>query len=369
MARGHITKRGDAWTAVVDLPPDPATGKRRQKRITARTKKEVEARVAEVIASIERGAFADPGKLTVRDAITHYLATADLAPNSRRAYEGAARRIVLPRIGGVPLAKLTGRQITELYVAVRGTGYGALVQAVVTGALRLAVREGVLARNPAEGFAVPRDPRPERRERCPWTPADLTAFLAAAQSHWLAPVYWLLAHTGLRLSEALGLRWENVSLDLGRLFVAQSKTPAGRRRVSLDPATVAVLRRHAAEQARRRAALGPDWQEHGLVFDRGDGRPVSPRTVEEVMSRLARRAGLPHATPHTLRHLHATVLLTAGVPPHVVMARLGHSSFRVTVDHYAHVLPTSERDAATIFAAAVRDQSVTTVAGEAAKPA
>lgn len=86
------------------------------------------------------------------------------------------------------------------------------------------------------------------------------------------------------------------------------------------------------------------------------------------MQTVVARLELPKGTPHTLRHTHATLLLTDGVPPHVVQARLGHASSRTTLDVYAHVLPSSEREVADRFAAVLHasecDQIVTIPAGE-----
>ena len=347
---------------------DPRTGRRRQKRVTAKTKRELDAKVAQLKAALASGSFAEPAKIPFADYLEHYLETADLAPRTRAAYRLVVRALVAPRLGAIPLGKLTGWHVQELYNAVRETSYAQQVQAVVSGALRLAVREGLVTRNVAEGLA------PGRRQREPrvpavWTAGDLRVFLDAVREHWLFPLFWTAAHTGLRLSELVALRWEDVSLDLGRLFVGTSKSAAGRRRVALDSATVAVLQAHREDQARRRTVLGTEWQEHGLVFDRGDGRPVSPRTVQAAMARTVRRLGLPPATPHTLRHTHATILLSDGVPPHVVQQRLGHASARTTLDVYAHVLPVSEREAAERFAATLAatecDQIVTMAAAAA----
>lgn len=351
---------------------DPLSGKRRQKRVTAKTKRELEAKVAQLKAALASGSYTEPAKVSFAAYLQHYLETADLAPRTRTAYALVVRKVVAPRLGAVPLGRLTGWHVQELYNAVRDTSYAQQVQAVVSGALKLAVREGLLARNVADGLS------PGRRERArtapaAWTAEELRAFLAAVREHWLFPLFWTAAFTGLRLSELTALRWEDVSLDLARLFVQASKSAAGRRRVALDHATVAVLTAHRAEQARRRALLGAAWQGHGLVFDRGDGRPVSPRTVQAVMARTVRQLGLPPATPHTLRHTHATLLLSDGVPPHVVQQRLGHASSRTTLDVYAHVLPVSEREVAERFAARLaaseRDQIVTMTAAQAQESA
>ncbi len=354
-------RRSGSYSARISYT-DPRTGKRRQKRVTAKTKRELDAKVAQLKAALASGSYTEPAKIPFASYLEHYLDTADLAPRTRTAYALVVRRIIAPWLGTLPLAKLTGWHVQELYNAVRETSYAQQVQAVVSGALTLAVREGLIARNVAEGLTPGRRERPPRAPTI-WTPEELTTFLTVVRAHWLFPLFWTLAYTGLRLSEALALRWDDVSLDLARLFVQASKSLAGRRRVALDRMTVTVLAEHRAEQARRRAALGSAWQEHGLVFDRGDGRPISPRTVQATMARYVRRLGLPPATPHTLRHTHATVLLSDSVPPHVVQQRLGHASSRTTLDVYAHVLPVSEREVAERFAQRLNgtqgDQNVT----------
>src|SRR5690606_4130100 len=137
--------------------------------------------------------------------------------------------------------------------------------------------------------------------------------------------------TGLRLGEALALRWEAVDLAGAMVRVVQSKSAAGRRRVTIDPDTVAMLRDHWREQAARREALGPAWHDAGLVFERGDGRALSYRYVEAVMDTLVARAGVPRLTVHGLRHTHSSLLLQAGRPVHYVQRRLGHASVAQTL--------------------------------------
>src|SRR5918995_5968248 len=98
---------GESWTAVVDLPPDPTTGKRRQKRVTARTKKEVEARAAELIEKARTG-FVDSGKVTVREFFEHWLETAapTLRPVTQRRYRDLVRLHIVGVIGNTLLSKL-----------------------------------------------------------------------------------------------------------------------------------------------------------------------------------------------------------------------------------------------------------------------
>ena len=97
--RGHITKRGDSWTAIVDLPADPATGKRRQKRVTARTKRDVEHQVAALIQAGQTG-FTAAGKLTVRGYFDRWLATTapTLRPVTVRRFRDLTERVDVPTI-------------------------------------------------------------------------------------------------------------------------------------------------------------------------------------------------------------------------------------------------------------------------------
>lgn len=128
----------------------------------------------------------------------------------------------------------------------------------------------------------------------------------------------------------------------------EGTTKGGRSRiVSIDGATVAVLREHHRQQAEERLAAGPAWIDNdGLVFASKWGEPLYPDAVTALMSKMISKynkaapamAQLPHARLHDLRHLHATTLLLAGVPVHVVAARLGHADPAVTLRVYSHVL-------------------------------
>jgi len=330
-------RRGNGYSQRVWVL-DPQTGRRRQVRVTARTKKEL----AEKVAKLRLGeAPLAPANLTVSAFLEHYLAVARLSERTRRSYQQAARRFLLPHLGGLKLRQVTGWHVQQVFQAASGTSYAQQVGALVRGLFRLAVREGLLPRSPADGLD---GPAPERRARTvrAWTLAELRRFLEVAATHRYGRLFFLLATTGLRISEACGLRWSDVDLTDGALFVRQSKSAAGRRRIALDAATIQLLTVQRAEQAHRRALLGAAWQDDGVVFDRGDGAPIAPRTVQVAMQRLVARAGL-QGTPHTLRHTHATLLLERGMPVHLVQQRLGHSSSRVTLDSYAHALPPAEQ--------------------------
>ncbi|HEX8860854.1 MAG TPA: tyrosine-type recombinase/integrase [Actinomycetes bacterium] len=155
---------------------------------------------------------------------------------------------------------------------------------------------------------------------------------------------------------------------------------SGRSRVvALDAGTVAVMRDHR-RHLEERVRAGELWAGHGLVFTTGAGEPVHPDTLSLLMRKLIRdynqpaipgggrghkRTPLPPpAEPlpliglHELRHVHATTLLLAGVPVHVVGNRLGHADPSTTLRVYAHVLREQAVGIADVFARAVAAAAV-----------
>ena len=332
---------------------DPATGNRREITKTFATFADARDFKRKTLHELRAGIYQEPCLEPLRTILAHWLETARLADNSRRAYEQAIRLTINPAIGDVALSRLSGRQVQELYNQPQGKSRAIHVQAALNGALELAVREGLILHNVAAGLRVARNDD-ETHEAPVWTSDELARFLAAVDEHWLADVYHVAVHTGLRLSELIALRWDDITFDMARLFVRRAKTAAGVRRVALDDQTVERLQARLSDQNRRRDALAAAWLGTGHVFDRGDGRPLAPRTVEEVMTRHVARLGLPHMSIHGLRHQHATTLLLAGVPLHVVQRRLGHASAAITATIYGHALPADEHDAAAVFQETMR---------------
>jgi integrase len=233
--------------------------------------------------------------------------------------------------------------------------------------------EQLLAANPAARSRRPRSSQAEPIQV--WTAYQLGTFLTAAQDHRLFAFYRLAAYTGARRGELLYLRWSTVDLDAAEITFGGSTavvrgrrvedtTKGGRSRtISLDRDTVTVLREHRRQQAEERLATGSAWNDTGgLVFTTRWGEPLYPDTVTALMTKLINRHNmsvtpptqpLPHARLHDLRHLHATTLLLAGVPVHVVAARLGHSDPAVTLRVYSHVLREHAAGVGDIFARAV----------------
>jgi integrase len=366
--RGHITKRGNSWTAIVDLPADPTTGKRRQKRITARTKKEAEAKVAEIIQKSQAG-FTDAGKLTVRDFFAHWLETTapTLRSVTQRRYRDLVRLHIVSVIGNVQLGKLAVADVQRLYtdrlqrLSPTTVRY---IHAVLHHALDDAVKWGLLLRNVADAAEPPKKARSEMRV---WNGEQVARVLRAAADDPLEALWRLAIYTGMRRGELLALKWSDLDLDSAALAVQRSlsrgqtsrleegepKSQSGRRRIALSMSVIESLKRHRVRQLEHRLAAGEAWNDCGFVFANETGGYIHPNTLHRRFHELVKRAGVPAIRFHDLRHTSATLLLAEGVHGKIVQERLGHANIAMTLDLYSHVTADMQRQAADAMEATI----------------
>jgi integrase len=265
--RDGLIKRGDFWYFVLDEPRDPATGKRRQKWVKGgRTRKEAEAvRDDARDRRRNRGGWKAPSRLLLGEYLTGtWLPSvrAKVPPSTFTSYQQNLTHVT-NRIGHVRLDTLDPPTLDALYADLEAGGLARstvrLLHTQLHRALADAVRWDLLARNPSD---LVNPPKPARRVLTTWTADQLRAFLAGVAEDRLAALYQLAAASGMRIGELVALEWSDVDPDGQYLTVRQSKTAAGRRRVELDPTTVAVLRAHRRRQAAERLAFGAGYRDH-----------------------------------------------------------------------------------------------------------
>ena len=192
-----------------------------------------------------------------------------------------------------------------------------------------------------------------------WTPQQTGHFLDFVAQDRLHLLWRLIAFRGLRRGEACGLRWVDHSAAAQSLTIATQlvqdgweilegapKTDHGVRIVALDDETAQLLMSHKARQARERLAWGDGWQHTGRIFTQEDGTLLHPGKISDLFERRVAAAGLPPIRLHDLRHVAATLMLSADIDVKVVSETLGHSDTRITRDVYQSVLNDLARDAA-----------------------
>jgi integrase len=202
-------------------------------------------------------------------------------------------------------------------------------------------------------------PRMERRELSVLSVEELGRFLEAArEDRWYA-LWELLAATGMRPAEALGLKWTDIEghrIRIQRSLVRHSdgkwtlkdpKTARARRTVTIPETVEQTLQRHRKAQLEQRLQAGPEYHDHGFVFAVSNGSPLDWKVVvQRHFKPIVKRAGLLRIRPYDLRHTCATLLLASGENVKVVSERLGHASAALTLDVYSHVLPDMQQSAA-----------------------
>jgi integrase len=359
--RGWIKQRSKgSWRIAIDSGKDPATGDRRQHFETVRgTKASAHKRLAELLVEIEKGGYVKtPRKLTVGEYLGEWV-TNHARLNCRAVTaEGYAYRIghyITPVLGHLPLGSLRAQHVSKYLSNRIQQGQSARSALhdyrLLHKALRDAVSLGILAVNPCDGC---QPPRPDDKEMHFLNPEEIGKFLSEAEKSPF-PYYWLfrtMLYTGLRRSEALGLQWRNLDLELLTLTVSQTshrlaggqfvtqppKTKLSRRVVNLSPSLAIALRQYRSQVEAQRLMLGAPLVDSDLVFDHVDGSPLDPSTVSHEFLKTARRAGL-EIRLHDLRHSYATIMLAAGVNVKAVSQSLGHSNVSITLGIYSHLLP------------------------------
>lgn len=371
--RGSTRKRGSTWTVYWDAPADIESGKRQQKSQGGfRTQKDAQRHLATVVSQVGDGTYVEPSKQPLgrflRDEWLPGIG-GTLRPLSRHRYERIVDVYVVKReVGAVPLRGLTGGHLNALYGELERDGLSIatrrLVHAVLRRGLNDAVRWGKIARNPAAAADPPSLPRSHAQS---WSPRELRRFLDHVADDRLSGLWRLAATTGMRRGELLGLKWQRVDLERGRLRVdlqliptkggctfGPPKSKRSERTIALDGVTGDVLRRHRGTQLLERDLAGPAYTDSDLVFCDELGALIHPQRLTEWFSRHRKAAGLSVGSLHILRHTAATLALTADppVPLHVVAARLGDDP-KTVLSTYAHLLPHSDELAADAVAAAL----------------
>ena len=373
---GSIRKRGkNTWELTVEVGRD-AGGKRLRKFTNVKgTKAQAEKKLRELLTSLDKGMPVSTDKISFGQWLSKWMAEY-IIPNKRQRtierYEGLINKHIAPELGHIGLIKLTPSEIRTLETKLIGKGMAPkgveLVHTVISGALKFALQEEVVWRNSAKSVTPPQVIRKEVEPPEIAKVKDILR-LAEEEHHPLYPCLYVMAYTGLRRGEALGLRFQDLNLETGIISVVQTvvrslhkgviieptKTTYSRRNIDLDDGTVAVLRAHLGNQLLHRLELDGLYDDNGLVFPDPLGKPLNPMTLTRTFQTYATRLGLTSAKLHDLRHFHASVMLQHGQTLLLVSKRLGHASIATTGDIYGHLLPGWQKEAANAFAKAMRE--------------
>ena len=288
----------------------------------------------------------------------------DITEKAREQYAWAIPHIE-SGLGAIPLARLDREDVARWIEALATGGRLSrrsvqICRNVLRAALNEAVDEGLISRSPAARVSLPRTvSKPIKvKEVVAWSEQQVDRFLEVTSTHRWAIAFRLGVLYGLRRSEVLALRWDDVdgnrqTLRIDESLVAinggaawgQAKNERSRRVIHLDDATARTMSRRRAEQAAERLAAGPEWAaDTDLVLTTRQGRLVLPRSYDRALARIIAHAGLPTLTSHGLRHTAATHMVSNAQNVGELRAIadiLGHSP-EMLLNIYSHALPKSQ---------------------------
>ena len=224
--------------------------------------------------------------------------------------------------------------------------------------LSKAVKWGLLFSNPCERVDPPKLRR--REAKCLNEEQTLKLIAALDEKGQYSVMVKLMIFSGARRAEICGLEWDDVDWDKSCIHICRNslylpnvgmyedttKTESSERYVKLPQSVMTILSEFRDYQNGIKKQMGEGWQESGKIFTQYNGLPIHPSSVTSWLRKFTERNGLPHVTPHMLRHTSATMLLMQGVPLKAVPRRLGHTLASTTSDIYGHSLRSVEDIAA-----------------------
>jgi integrase len=344
-----------------------------RRHVTGKTRATVAKKVRELEKGRDSGSSPHVGKPpTLSEWLDHWLpniAARRVRPRTLSSYQAAVDLHIKPGLGHHRLDRLQPEHLERFYVAMsaKGLAGGTILRThrIVSRALKVAMQRGQVARNVATLVDAPTVRRAETPD-----PLDLDEcrrVLQAAAGTRNAARWTVALALGLRQSEALGLRWSDVDLGRGTLSVRRGlhrvsgrglvfeepKADRSRRTIALPAELTQALREHKVAQQAERDHAKEFWEDHELVFAQPNGRPLDKKGDYNDWIKLLKRAEVRRVRLHDGRHTAATLLLSEGVHPRVVMELLGHAQMRTTTDIYSHVMPALAQEAAQRMSAAL----------------
>lgn len=318
------------WVATVDL--GWSSGKRRRKVMYAPTKRAAQIKLATALRERDTSTLvvASPSvEAWLRYWLDVICAERGLKTNTMKSHRSKAETYLIPQLGRHRVDRLAPEHVRGLYAHMRDQGLSEATlrqtHAILHRALKVAVREGKAARNVADLIDPPKT---DRNHRMGLTVDQARAVLAGSDLRW-----WVALYMGLRQGEALALRWSDVDLEAGVLYVSRSLVrkpgaglvfdkPKSATSVRVVPIPPAVL-------ARFKLARMDAGSDDGLVFNR-NGAPIDPRADWQAWTDLLATKDVPHVALHAARNTTASLLEAAGVADRMVMQILGQSTVQVT---------------------------------------
>lgn len=364
---GSLRQRKDGtWEGRYTVGRDPGTGKQVQRSAYGKTQAEVRKKLQQVTMQIDEGTYIEPLKITVGQWADIWLSEycGHLKPGTLSLYTRTVKNYIKPHLAKVKLTALNPHTLQTLYNKLQKGVDGAVqltpstiknLHGVVHKMLGQAMELGYIRVNPSNACKLPRVEKPDIH---PLDEKQTGTFLAAIHGHQFEAFYLVDLFTGLRQSELLGLTWDCVDFERGKIFIYrqlqliegeyQFGPPKNNktRRITPAPSVMEVLREHRRVQNEWRLRAGSAWNKENYVFADEIGDHLKRQTVYKHYKAVVASIGLPNLRFHDMRHSYAVASIRAGDDIKTLQENLGHHTAAFTLDVYGHVTEEMKNDSA-----------------------
>lgn len=370
MIKKYTTKHGEIrYLFQTYLGIDPATGKeRRTTRRGFKTIKEAKQAERNLLLDVEENGLPSNQSDGFQDPTFEELASlwlenykTTVKPSTFENVRSKVEKITEEHFEGMKLKKITVAYCQKIVIELSKSYvlYNHYLS-VINRIFKYAVLMDVLNSNPFDKVIKPKSRQTQRKGNF-LTKEELKEFLKLAQNtslFYFHPLVHLMSYTGLRQGEALALKWSDIDFENKKITVEKTavrikekqtiqtpKTKNSKRVISIDPATLSILKNWKKDQIKIYFKNGKHFEgDENFIFTNQRGEWVHIHNFIRYFKRFIADHKLKPITPHGLRHTHASLLFSAGVEPKNISDRLGHSTVQITLDLYTHITEEQRTD-------------------------
>ena len=364
--RGQIIEKGkDKWLVRIFRGRDEKGVKLYFNKVINGKKSVAQKYLTGKLREKDLGVFIESSRQTLKEHLNNWLKMirTRVAEQTYNSYETLLRVHIHGRIGQIRLSEIKIHDVQKVYAEMQLAGLSArtvrYAHTVLSMALKKAVELNYIVKNPCDFAELPKQVKEETKA---FSPEQASLFLHHSKNNKHGLIFEFALMTGMRPEEYLALRWSDIDFSReivkvqralvwskgGGFQFGEPKTKKSRRSIPLSKSMFAKLKTHRKKQLEYRFGLGQAYHNLDLVFASEVGNPLHYRNItQRHYEKILENAGLSEEgfVLYSLRHSCATLLLSTGENPKIVAERLGHTSVKMTLDTYSHVLPDMQKGA------------------------